>query len=165
MMLKLRFKISQKRSHRIFSNFAIIEAIMAGTNSLKRFLKKPPVTEKHKDKKKKRNGVIALPWRLRLQWNPDHKKFSSLNNTLAVTFSHIYTHTGVVNAQTWKYPPWKIQTSHLKLKYKFHVRWTTVNYVSLGPGPAVIGHSCWGVPASVLSVGLFVFFFLAKLIK
>ena len=40
---------------------------MAGTNSLKRFLKKPPVTEKHKDKKKKRNGVIALPWRLRLQ--------------------------------------------------------------------------------------------------
>ena len=35
---------------RICSNLpAIIEAIMAGTNSLKRFLKKPPGTEKHKD--------------------------------------------------------------------------------------------------------------------
>ena len=48
--LKLRFKISQKRSHRICSNFDIIEAIMAGTNSLKRFLKKTLGTEKHKDK-------------------------------------------------------------------------------------------------------------------
>ena len=35
---------------RICSNVAIIEAIMAGTNSLKRFLKKTPGTEKHKDK-------------------------------------------------------------------------------------------------------------------
>ena len=42
-MLKTSFQISRKRSHRICSNFAIIEAIMAGTNSLKR-------TEKHKDK-------------------------------------------------------------------------------------------------------------------
>ena len=33
------------------SNFAIIEAIMAGTYSLNRFLqKKTPSTEKHKDK-------------------------------------------------------------------------------------------------------------------
>ena len=39
-----------KRSHRICSNFAIIASIMAGTNSLKRFLKKTPGTEKHKDK-------------------------------------------------------------------------------------------------------------------
>ena len=41
---------SQKRSHRICSNFAIDEAIMAGTNSRNRFLKKTLVTEKHKDK-------------------------------------------------------------------------------------------------------------------
>ena len=47
---KLRFKIVRKRSHRICPNFDIIEAIMAGTNSLKRFLKKTPGTEKHKDK-------------------------------------------------------------------------------------------------------------------
>ena len=39
-----------KRSNRICSNFAIIEAIIAGTNSLKRFLKKTPDTEKHKNK-------------------------------------------------------------------------------------------------------------------
>ena len=48
--LKLRFKVFRKRSHRICSNFAIIEAIMAGKNSLKRFLKKTPGEEKHKDK-------------------------------------------------------------------------------------------------------------------
>ena len=48
--LKLRFKISQKRFHRICSNFAIDEAIMAGTNSRNRFLKKTLGTEKHKDK-------------------------------------------------------------------------------------------------------------------
>ena len=33
----------------VFINFAIIEAIMVGTNSLKRFLKKTPGTEKHED--------------------------------------------------------------------------------------------------------------------
>ena len=38
---------------------------MAGTYSLERFPKKTPGTEKHKDKKK-RNGVVTLPWRLRL---------------------------------------------------------------------------------------------------
>ena len=48
--INLHFKIFRKRSHGICSNFAIIEAIMAGTNSLKRFLKKTPGTEKHKDK-------------------------------------------------------------------------------------------------------------------
>ena len=30
--------------------YTIMEAIMAGTNSLKRFLKKTPGTEKHEDK-------------------------------------------------------------------------------------------------------------------
>ena len=40
----------RKFSHRICSNFAIMEAIMAGTYSLKRFLQKTPGTEKHKDK-------------------------------------------------------------------------------------------------------------------
>ena len=42
--------MSQKRSHRICSNFAINEAIMTGTTSLKRFLEKTLGTEKHKDK-------------------------------------------------------------------------------------------------------------------
>ena len=37
----------QKRAHRICSNFAIIEAVMAGTYSLKRFPKKTPGAEKH----------------------------------------------------------------------------------------------------------------------
>ena len=45
--LKLRFKILPKRSHRICSNFAIIKAIMVGTYSLRRFLRKTPGTEKH----------------------------------------------------------------------------------------------------------------------
>ena len=35
---------------------------MAGTYSLKRFLKKTPSTEKRKDKLRKRNGFIKLPW-------------------------------------------------------------------------------------------------------
>ena len=39
---------------------------MAGTNSLKQFLKKTPGTENTKINKK-RNGVVTLPWRLRLQ--------------------------------------------------------------------------------------------------
>ena len=50
MILKMHFKIFRKRSHRICSNFATMEAIMAGTYSLKRFLQKTPGTEKHKDK-------------------------------------------------------------------------------------------------------------------
>ena len=65
--LKLRFKISQKRSHRICTNFAIDEAIMAGTNSLKRFLKKKLLVQRNTKINKKRNGVVTLLWRLRLQ--------------------------------------------------------------------------------------------------
>ena len=43
--------IFPNHSYRICSNFALIEAIMAGTYSLKRFLKKKtPSTEKRKDK-------------------------------------------------------------------------------------------------------------------
>ena len=38
---------------------------MLGTKSLKRFFKKTPGTEKHKDKEQ--NGVVTLPWRLRLR--------------------------------------------------------------------------------------------------
>ena len=49
-VLKLHFRIFRKRSHRISSNFAIMEVIMAGTYSLKRFPQKTPGTEKHKDK-------------------------------------------------------------------------------------------------------------------
>ena len=44
------YELFRKRSHIICSNFAIMEAIMAGTYSLKRFLQKTPGTEKHKDK-------------------------------------------------------------------------------------------------------------------
>ena len=44
-----------------------MEAIMAGTYSLKRFLqKKTPATENTKITEK-RNGVITLPWLLQLQ--------------------------------------------------------------------------------------------------
>ena len=49
-MLKTSFQNISKTLSYNLSNFAIIEAIMAGTNSLKRFLKKTPGTEKHKDK-------------------------------------------------------------------------------------------------------------------
>ena len=52
LLKKLHFKIFWKWSHRICSNFAMIEAIMADSYSLKRFLLKTPgtVTEKLKDK-------------------------------------------------------------------------------------------------------------------
>ena len=50
MILKTLFQIFPKRFHKICSNFAVIETIMAGKYSLKRFLKKTPSTEKHKDK-------------------------------------------------------------------------------------------------------------------
>ena len=52
MILKTCFKIFPKCPHRICPNFAIIEAIMAGTYSLKPFLKNTPGTEKHKNKSK-----------------------------------------------------------------------------------------------------------------
>ena len=61
------FKIFRKRSHTICSNFAIIEAIVAGTNSLKRFLKKKTLDIENAKINKKRNGVVMLPWRLRLR--------------------------------------------------------------------------------------------------
>ena len=102
MMLKTSFQKFRKRSHSLnCSNFAIIEIIMVGTNSLKRFLKKLQVQRNTKIKKK-RNGVITLPWRLRLQQNPDHKKLKSLNNAVVVIFSIIFTHGDLVNAQTWE---------------------------------------------------------------
>ena len=43
------------------SNFAIIEAIMAGTHSLNRFLQKKLLVQRNTKINKKRNGVIALP--------------------------------------------------------------------------------------------------------
>ena len=61
---KLRFKIFRKRSHRIYSNLAIVEAIMAGIYSLKRFLKKKLLVQRNTKINKKRNGVITLPWLL-----------------------------------------------------------------------------------------------------
>ena len=62
-----KFRIFQKRSHRNCSNFAIVEEIMAGTYSLKRFLKKKLLVQRNKKINKKRNGVVTLPWRLRLR--------------------------------------------------------------------------------------------------
>ena len=58
--LKLRFKIFRKCYHSIFSHFAIIEAVMAGTNSLKRFLKKKIGVQRNTKINKKRNRVITL---------------------------------------------------------------------------------------------------------
>ena len=55
----------------------------------------------------KRNGVITLLWRLRLQENPDQKKVSSLYNTVVVTFFHISTHADIVDVQTWDVLPLK----------------------------------------------------------
>ena len=40
---------------------------MAGTNLFKRFLKKKLLVERNTEINKKRNGVVTLPWRLRLQ--------------------------------------------------------------------------------------------------
>jgi len=48
--LKLRFGMFRERYHSIFSNFAMVEAVVAGSGSLKRFLKKTRGTEKHNDK-------------------------------------------------------------------------------------------------------------------
>ena len=56
--LKLCFKIFRKRSHRIGSNFVLIEAIMAGKNSLERFLKKKLLVQRSTKINKKRNGVV-----------------------------------------------------------------------------------------------------------
>ena len=55
----------------------------------------------------KRNGVITLLWRLRLEENPDHQKVSSLYNTAVVTFFHISTHADIVDVQTWEVLPLK----------------------------------------------------------
>ena len=43
------------------------ETIMADTNSLKRFLKKKLLVQRNTKTNKKRNGVVTLLWRLRLQ--------------------------------------------------------------------------------------------------
>ena len=55
-------------------------------------LKKKLLVQRNTKMNKKRNGLITLPWQLRLQRNPDHKKFSSLYNTVVVTFvSYLYS--------------------------------------------------------------------------
>ena len=101
MIRKTWFKIFPKRSHRICSNFAIIEAIMAGTYSLKhvkRFLKKTPSTAKHKES---------------CHADPDCNKTQIIGNfqlyiiQLWWPFPHTFTHANVVNAQTWEVSPLK----------------------------------------------------------
>ena len=57
-----------------------------------------------------------LPWQLQLQYNPNHKKFSSLYNTVVVNFFHIFTHGDVVNAQTSEVSPQK-QSSQATLRF------------------------------------------------
>ena len=63
-----------------------MEAIIAGTYSLKRFLQKTPGTEKHKDK-----------------W----KTQSRYSVAMATPFFHIFIHADVVNAQSWEVSPQK----------------------------------------------------------
>ena len=48
---------------------------------------------------------------------PNHKKFSSLYNTVVVTFFPIFTHGDVINAQTWEVssPPPKKKSSRATL--------------------------------------------------
>ena len=58
---------------------------MAGTYSLSDFFKKLLVQRNTKINEK-RNGVITLLWRLRLQENSDHEKLSSLYNKAVVAF-------------------------------------------------------------------------------
>ena len=53
--------------HFHFNWVILIEAIMAGTDSLKRFLKKKLLVQRNTKINEKRNGVVTLPWRLRLQ--------------------------------------------------------------------------------------------------
>ena len=92
-------------NNRICWNFAITEAIMAGTNSLKWFLKKTPGTEKHKDKIK---NVMAL---LRCHCDSDCNKTQIIRNfhlyviQLWEPFFHIFTHGIVTNAQIWEVSP------------------------------------------------------------
>ena len=92
-------------NNRICWNFAITEAIMASTNSLKWFLKKTPGTEKHKDKIK---NVMAL---LRCHCDSDCNKTQIIRNfhlyviQLWEPFFHIFTHGIVINAQIWEVNP------------------------------------------------------------
>ena len=53
--------------HFHFNWVILIEAIMAGTNSLKRFLKKKLLVQRNTKINVKRDGLVTLPWRLRLQ--------------------------------------------------------------------------------------------------
>ena len=72
---------------------------MAGTYSLE---------QRNTKVNEKRNGVITLLGRLRLQENPDHKKVSSLYNKAMVTFFfNISTHADIVDVQTWEVSPLK----------------------------------------------------------
>ena len=81
---------------------------MAGTYSLKRFLKKKLLVQRNTKINEKRNGVITLLWRLPLQENPDHKKvFHLYIIQLWNLFFHISTHADVVDVQTWEVSPLK----------------------------------------------------------
>ena len=74
-----------------------MEAIIAGTYSLKRFLQKL-LEQRNTKKNEKRNGVITLPWRLR-----------NLFSISLVMPTQLMLKVG-------RFQPQKIQSSHLKIR-------------------------------------------------
>ena len=82
-----------------------------------------------------------MPWRLvRLQQNPDHKKFSSLYNTVVVTFfPYRYSFR---RAQTWEASPLKNpieppQSNGRDFSYKY---WTPETEIDHRPTTTSSGH-------------------------
>ena len=127
MILKTSFQNIPKRSHRICSNFAKTEAITRGVHTpLSDFFKKL-LGQRNTKINEKRNGVIALLWRLRLQENPDHKKVSSLYNTAVVTFfPYLYSRRHSWRPNLGGIPPKK--SSRATLGYKKLFSFTTKSY-------------------------------------
>ena len=78
---------------------------MAGTHSLNRFLQKKLLVQRNTKINKKRNGVIALPQRLRCNKTQIIRNFHLYITQLLQPFFHIFTFVDVVNAQTWEVSP------------------------------------------------------------
>ena len=114
MMLNTSFQIFRKLSHRICSNFTIIEAIIAGTNSLKRFLK---LLVQRNTKIKIKNVMASL----RCHDDYDYNKTQIMRNfhpyiiQLWKPFFHIFFHGDVIIAQAWEVSAQKTQSSHFNL--------------------------------------------------
>ena len=80
---------------------------MAGTNSLKRFLKKTPGAEKHKDKLKNQMASLCCHGDSDCNKTQIIKNFHLCLIQLWKPFFHIFTHGDVLNAQTWEVSPQK----------------------------------------------------------